>query len=271
MTIDTTILRCTIRSRSKYKLITMFYYRGFRPPVKLERSPFFPELLLTVYDYYFSIWSQGIDKPLFHSSYTTDSLITCGALSPSRPGVLLIGRSDGKLELWDFLEQSNKASTVIDLQVQTFLSALEFQIRDKEKMKASQYVAVGDGQGVARIFSVPKNFRVPGPGEENNMRALWKRQQSRLDYMKVRNEARKKQKAEDELLRAQQEEDQKRDQTEVKTEDAERSAQEKEEELYQLFLLKVKAEELHLITKEQAELDKKALKQTFKHKYEYSP
>ncbi len=185
--------------------------RGFRPPVRLERSTFFPELLLTIYDYYFAIWSQGIDKPLYHASYTSDALITCGAMSPSRPGVLLLGRSDGKIELWDFVEQSNKSSCVIDLQVQTFLSALEFQIRDKEKMKANQLVAVGDGQGVARIFSVPKNFRVPAPGEENNIRALWKRQQSRLDYMKVRNEARKKQRAEEEAQAAQDEEDRRRE------------------------------------------------------------
>ena len=130
----------------------------------------------------------------------------------------MIGRSDGKLELWDFLEQSNKSSCVLDLQIQTFLSALEYQVRDKEKMKANQLVAVGDGQGVARIFSVPKNFRVAGQGEENNMKMLWKRQQSRLEYMKARHESRRKQKAEEEMQKSIQEDEQRREQTDLKAE-----------------------------------------------------
>jgi dynein intermediate chain 3, axonemal len=190
--------------------------RGYRPPVRLERSSFFNELLLTIYDFHFSIWSQGVDRPLYHSAYTSDALITCGAASPSRPGVVLIGRSDGKLELWDFLEQSHKWSAITDLQVQTFLTALEFQIRDREKMKVEQFVAVGDGQGVARIFSVPKNFRVPGSGEENNMKAFWARQKSRLDFMKGRNEVRRKQKQDEELERLQREEELARGVPEVK-------------------------------------------------------
>jgi hypothetical protein len=135
--------------------------RGYRPPIRLERSQFNPELLLTIHDYHFCIWSQNIDKPLYHSTYTTEALITCGALSPSRPGVLIIGRSDGKLEIWDFTEDSNKLSAPMDLQIQTYLSALEFQTLEKNKYKTEQLVAVGDGQGVVRIFNVPKNFRVP--------------------------------------------------------------------------------------------------------------
>jgi len=181
----------------------------------------------------------------------------------------LIGRSDGKLEIWDFLEQSNKPSCIFDLQVQTFLSAIEFQIRDKDAMKGAQYVAVGDGQGVARICSVPRNFRVAGPGEENNIRALWQRQQSRLDYMKLRNESRRKQKADEEMKRAEEEEDKRKGISPVKSEEQEKSAQDKEEEMYQLFLTRIKCEELHLITKEQAEVDRKAIKQKFKHRSDY--
>ena len=197
---------------------------------------------------------------------TTEAVNTCGALSPTRPGVLLIGRSDGKLELWDFLEQSNKASTVIDLQIQTFLSALEFQILDKEKMKSVQYVAIGDGQGVARIFSVPKNFRVAGPGEENNMAGLWRRQESRLRFMKDRQTARNIQRLKEESQAEEEEEYQRREQTDEKTEDAQRRIREKEEHRYKLFLLKVKLEELKLITKEEAEVEKKALKEEYKRK-----
>lgn len=261
-------LSTQLTNNNHYDFIKAHYtdQKGFRPPVRLERSLFFPKYLLAVYDYYFAIWSQESEKPLFHSSYVNEALITCGALSPTRPGVLLIGRSDGKLELWDFLEQSNKASCIIDLQVQTFLSALEYQILDKEKMRSVQYVAVGDGQGVARIFSVPKNFRVAGSGEENNMAALWRRQESRLKYMRERQLTRNQQRLFEESRAEEEEEYQRREQMEEKSDDAERRAQEKEELNYKLFMIKVKLEELHLITKEEAEAEKKAVKQEYKRK-----
>ena len=50
------------------------------------------------------------------------------------------------------------------------------------------------------------------------------------------------------------------------TEDAQRRIREKEEHRYKLFLLKVKLEELKLITKEEAEVEKKALKEEYKRK-----
>lgn len=142
-------------------------------------------------------------------------MITCGALSPSRPGVLIIGRSDGKLEIWDFTEDSNKMSAPMDLQIQTHLTALEFQVLDIEKYKSEQIVAVGDGTGVVRLFNVPRNFRVSQPQEKENMRNFWKRQQNRLEFMKTRAEIRKKQKLEEELKK-QQEEEEKKDQTDLK-------------------------------------------------------
>ena len=83
-----------------------------RPGLALEQSPFFPELLLTVHNFNFAIWKtdlESYDKPIFVSAQTFGAHNTCGAWSPTRPGVIFITKTNG-IDVWDFLDQSNKQS-----------------------------------------------------------------------------------------------------------------------------------------------------------------
>jgi hypothetical protein len=70
----------------------------------LDVSPFFDDIILTIHDFNFSIWKENIDIPLFSSLIVKGAMITCGAFSPFRPGVVIIGRTDGKLDIWDFID-----------------------------------------------------------------------------------------------------------------------------------------------------------------------
>jgi len=58
--------------------------KSFRPCLGLSRSPFYPDILMTLHDYYFAIWRIDLTKPIFHSCYTTESNIKCGQFSPTR-------------------------------------------------------------------------------------------------------------------------------------------------------------------------------------------
>jgi len=83
-----------------------------RPALSLDRSPFFPNLLLTVHNFYFAIWKidlDGYEKPIFISAPQIAAHNTCGAFSPTRPGVIFITKTNG-IDVWDFLDQSNKPS-----------------------------------------------------------------------------------------------------------------------------------------------------------------
>jgi hypothetical protein len=68
--------------------------RNYRPVVALERSPFFDDLILTVHDF---------SQPIFRSANTFGSHNTCGAFSPTRPGVIFITKTDG-IDVWDFID-----------------------------------------------------------------------------------------------------------------------------------------------------------------------
>lgn len=84
--------------------------RNYRPSVGLDVSPFFEDIILTLHDFNFCIWKHGVDTPIFESNILKGCQITCGCFSPSRPGVIVIGRTDGNLDVWDFLDQSHKAT-----------------------------------------------------------------------------------------------------------------------------------------------------------------
>ena len=86
--------------------------RNSRPVLALERSPFYEDLLLTIHDFHFAIWNISLlerEEPIFRSANTRGSQNTCGAFSPTRPGVIFITKNNG-IDIWDFYDQSNKPS-----------------------------------------------------------------------------------------------------------------------------------------------------------------
>jgi len=56
---------------AEYVKFTYESEKEYRPALALERSPFFPNLLLTVHNFHFSIWKTDLDNynfPIFSSS-----------------------------------------------------------------------------------------------------------------------------------------------------------------------------------------------------------
>lgn len=109
-----------------------------RPILGLCASPFFPNIFLTASESYFHLWnvllhvdesvkspSRARNGPIFVSPLT-QSTITCVAFSPSRPGVLFLGKADGMLEVWDFMDQSHRLSLSIGVTA-CALTSIEFR------------------------------------------------------------------------------------------------------------------------------------------------
>lgn len=64
------------------------------------------DILMTVHDFYFCIWKISMEEfevPIFRSANTFGSHNTCGAFSPTRPGVIFITKTDG-IDVWDFID-----------------------------------------------------------------------------------------------------------------------------------------------------------------------
>ena len=105
----------------------------------VERSPFYDDLILTVHDFCFAIWKVSLgpenETPIFRSANTFGSHNTCGAFSPTRPGVILITKTDA-IDVWDFYDQSNKPSLVLNIATSA-ITYFKFQyLKKKEKKQA---------------------------------------------------------------------------------------------------------------------------------------
>lgn len=94
----------------KNQLVSQIWgnFRNVRPPVGLDVSPFYDDIILTLHDFNFSVWKHNVPLPLFESMIVKNAHITCGGFSPFRAAVIIVGKTDGNLDVWDLLDQSHK-------------------------------------------------------------------------------------------------------------------------------------------------------------------
>lgn len=157
----------------------------FRPCVSLERSPFYENALLSVGDWSFNIWwidSDGLRKPVF-SSPVSSSYLTCGRWSTVRPGVLMIARADGSIEVWDLTDQSHRPSATVPV-ASCAITSMEFW--PDTDPKHQQLLAVGDANGNLHVLDVPRNLRRRVTNEEGSMKSFFLREVSRVAYVEQR-------------------------------------------------------------------------------------
>jgi len=83
-----------------------------RPCKGVHKSPFFNDLYVTMGDWSFRIWKADSQRPVYTSS-SSSSYLSCVRWSISRPAVLLIGKIDGTLDIWDFTDTSHKPSMTL--------------------------------------------------------------------------------------------------------------------------------------------------------------
>ena len=171
--------------------------RNCRPTVSVDTSPFYQDLLLTIHDCHFCIWKLECEEPVFISPFITSgaerTYITCGFFSPSRPGVVLIGRADGYIDVWDFMDQSN-APTQSHFVVAAGISSMQVNPIEKE----NDNLAVGDVDGCLHLLRLPQNLRRRTPNELENIRSFFEKEMERVNYFNQRFEYREELRAADE-------------------------------------------------------------------------
>lgn len=157
--------------------------KEYRPGLALERSPFYPDLLLTVHNFHFAVWKtdlEGYEKPIFRSSNTQGAHNTCGAFSPTRPGVIIITKTNG-IDIWDFVDLSHKAS--LEFKIATSpLMYLRFQYCKHANNK--QYMAYGDKDGgTLYLYDVPPNLKNCQPGEKEAIEQFWDKEIEKCHFI----------------------------------------------------------------------------------------
>lgn len=157
----------------------------------LQMSPFFPDIWLTVGDWRFNIWKDGVDEPIFTSPFQP-CRVTCARWSPNRPSVVFVGREDGVMDVWDFLDRSHEALTqymftqpIVSMEFPKAKVTTGLQAKD-----AGHFLGVGDDIGMCHVMKLPRMLTRPSKIEEKTIKNIFDREVARVDYIKRRTEFR---------------------------------------------------------------------------------
>jgi len=107
---------------------------------------------MSVGDWSVKIWNEDISNDPIISTKYDDSYITSCQWSPARPGVFYATKSDGTLDVWDYMYKQNKPLISLRLSDQG-LHCLSVNGKN---------IAVGGRDGATRLLEVSEGLR----GEE---------------------------------------------------------------------------------------------------------
>lgn len=137
----------------------------------VQQSPFFPDLRLSVGDWSFAVWKEGVAEPIFQSPMKGARLSTgkqedmvrlvCGCWSPTRPAVIFIGREDGHLDVWDLLDRSHEPSETREIIVPRSLTCLGFHpsiTSARSGGALATLLAIGDSEGTLHLHNLRPNL-----------------------------------------------------------------------------------------------------------------
>ena len=93
---------------------------------------------------------------------------TCGCWSPTRAGVLFIGKSNGTIDIWDFMDQSHKWTMQYSVG-SVALSSMKFHDYN------NNILSVGSQEGFLHILELPFTLVRKVGDEDNTMSEFWKR------------------------------------------------------------------------------------------------
>ncbi|XP_059839705.1 dynein axonemal intermediate chain 3 isoform X2 [Hypanus sabinus] len=147
------------------------------PVNTVQRSPFFRDIILTVGGWTIAVWKEGATVgPLLHSA-CQDRRCTTGHWSLSRPGVFIIGKEDGNIDIWDLLEKTHEP-----LQTQNISSVPISCMKPCIVSQKQHLLAVSDDFGTLHILEVPWSLRHPLSQEKSIVEAYFEKEVKRLNY-----------------------------------------------------------------------------------------
>ena len=137
----------------------------------ISRSPFFPDLVMSVGASSFKLWREGVAAPVFSSPQLPTRFASC-AFSPTRPSVVYVAKEDGVVDAWDLLDRSHEPSqsarvnsaAVGPMQFWSPSEAKKEKSAEGEKPR-EQLLAVGDAEACCTPCARPRALRKPKPRE----------------------------------------------------------------------------------------------------------
>ncbi|XP_065708628.1 dynein axonemal intermediate chain 2 [Patagioenas fasciata] len=167
------------KAKSPLEKIAGTYSGHLGPIYALSRNPLYPKIFLTVGDWTARIWSEeakesSIMWTKYHLSYLTD-----GCWSTVRPAVFFTTRSDGTLDVWDFLFKQKDPSLSLKVCNEP-LSSLRLQ-------DTGRVVACGSKVGTVTLLEISSGLCTLQKNEKNMVNAMFERETKREKILEARH------------------------------------------------------------------------------------
>ncbi|XP_040041162.2 dynein axonemal intermediate chain 3 [Gasterosteus aculeatus] len=153
----------------------------------LQRSPFFKDIILTIGNWNFAIWKEGVTGGPIIVSPNSEQWCTVGCWSLTRPAILFIGKEDGSIEVWNLLEKMIEPVRVYPQVSNAKITCIKPWTSSKQN-----FLAVADELGMLCMFEMPKTLCVPSRNEISNLEKYFVVEEDRLQDRLRRKEQRAK-------------------------------------------------------------------------------
>lgn len=165
------------------------------PIRSLERNPIFVKNYMSVGDYRVKIWSDECnDNPVIWTK-NHDCNLLCGTWSKSRPSLMLIGRADGYLDIWDILLEMTVP--VLSMKISTS------PIGHNRAHENGSWVACADTSGDVFILELSPGLSKCSRNEKTALGAMFERESKREKILEGKlRELKLKEKQQDEAMAA---------------------------------------------------------------------
>eukprot|EP00753_Platysulcus_tardus_P013920 PLAT3915.2.p1 GENE.PLAT3915.2~~PLAT3915.2.p1 ORF type:complete len:615 (+),score=308.80 PLAT3915.2:91-1935(+) len=156
------------------------------PITAIMRNPIHPKFFLTVGDWTARIWVEDLKTPIMTTKYHP-SYLTNGCWSPTRPGVFMVTRMDGVVDIWDYLYRQNEEAH----RYKVGDAALASIAVQGSSSSGGRLVAVGDVRGTVSLLELCSSLATPQASEKAAIAGMFDREQKRERMLELQSKARR--------------------------------------------------------------------------------
>lgn len=156
------------KGKTPQEKIAATYNAHLGPVYACERNPFFPKFFLTVGDWSMRTWCEDIRESAIMWTKYSQSNLTDGCWSPSRPAVCFSSKADGTLDVWDLLFKTNEPTLS--------MKVTDSSIQSIKVDSSGKYVACGGHDGTISLLELSDALSEMQPNEKPNTSAVFERE-----------------------------------------------------------------------------------------------
>ncbi|XP_051490777.1 dynein axonemal intermediate chain 2 [Apus apus] len=185
------VLACNRKAKTPQEKISGTFSGHIGPIYALTRNPFNPKIFLTVGGWAARIWSEEIKESAIMCTKNHPSYLMDGCWSTMKPAVFFTTRSDGTLDVWDFLFKQKDPSLSLKVCNEP-LDSLRLQ-------DSGCILACGSRMGTVTLLQISPGLCTLQKNEKNLANNMFERETRREKVLEARyRERRLKERAQSE-------------------------------------------------------------------------